>query len=103
MARRELIAPLIGVAAAAPLAIWLSGFMVDDALISARYAALILLSLTLVIAAFWLSPKMQAMRPEIVHLAVDHPDRLLFGKYHDYSVLLGKLGLLFGLIALYFS
>lgn len=71
--------------------------------IRARYGALILLSLTLVISAFWLSPKMQAMRPVIVHLAEDHPDRIEFGRLHKHSVTLGKAGLLLGLIALYLS
>lgn len=71
--------------------------------IRARYAALVLLSLTLAISAFWLSPKMQAMRPTIVHLAEDHPERVEFGRLHKQSVRLGSAGMLFGLIALYFS
>src|SRR6185503_5425884 len=35
----RLYGPLAGIAAALPLALWLRGFMVDDALIEARYAA----------------------------------------------------------------
>ena len=75
-------------------------------LLTLRNGLVVLMLVLTVCSQFVISPRMVALRAEMVSIdqtPADHPLRVAFNRYHRYSVWLMTATLLAGLVAFYFT